>query len=95
MNPVRSCAVGTRPIRALALVIGWVAVLGSSVAAAAGEETYDGRGTDDTVRMVVGGLIAIAAVTAVLTLVYVWHTSPRRRLRIARGRSSEASATEE
>jgi hypothetical protein len=87
--------VGYRPIRALALVVVWLAVVGSSVAGAAGEEIYDGRSTDDTVRMVVGGLLAIAAVTAVLTLVYIWHTSPRRRLRIARNRSPEAPAVEE
>ena len=85
----------TRPIRALALVGVWLVVFGSSVAGAVGEEQYDGRSTDDTVRMVVAGLLAIAAVTAVLMLVYVWHTSPRRRLRIARSRSSDGPASEE
>lgn len=95
MNPVRSCAVGTRPIRALALVVAWLVVTASPVAAAAGDESYDGRSTEDTVRIVVGGLVAIAAVTAVLMLVYIWHTSPRRRLRIARGRTAESSTSEE
>jgi hypothetical protein len=65
------------------LAASWWVLVAAIPAAAQDDSAYDGRSTDDTVRLVVGGLIAIAAATAVLALVYVWHTSPRRRTRVA------------
>lgn len=53
----------------------------------ADEEEFDGRSTEDTVRFVVGTLVGIAAVTTVMMLVFIWHTSPRRRLRVATRRA--------
>ena len=47
------------------------------------EDEFDGRSTADTVRVVVGSLIAVAGATAILMLVFIWHTSPRRRFRVA------------
>jgi hypothetical protein len=54
---------------------------------ATGQDEFDGRSTEDTVRLVVGTLVGIAGVTSVMMLVFVWHTSPRRRLRVATRRA--------
>lgn len=43
--------------------------------------------TSDTVARIRRDLIAIAALTAVGLVVYVWHTSPARRVRVAAGRA--------
>jgi len=56
------------------------------------ENDFDGRSTQDTVRLVVGSLIAIAVGTAVMMVVFVWHTSPRRRLRVATRRAERRRA---
>jgi hypothetical protein len=62
---------------------------------AAAEATSTGGSTVESVtttetrlRRVVIGLVAVAAVTAVLTLGYARHTSPRRRARIAAEREA-------
>ena len=59
---------------------------------AADEEEFDGRTTADTVRLVVGSLIAIAIGTALLMLMFIWHTSPRRRFRVATRRAERRRA---
>ena len=56
------------------------------------DDEFDGRSTRDTVRLVVGSLIGIAAGTAVMMVVFVWHTSPRRRLRVATRRAERRRA---
>lgn len=56
------------------------------------EEPFDGRSTDDTVRLVVGALIGIAAATALMMFMFIWHTSPRRRLRVATRRAARRRA---
>jgi hypothetical protein len=88
VKPVRSGIV-IRPHRALFLMVTWWWLV-VSPAAAQEEDAYDGRSTDETVRFVVGGLIAIALATAVLMLVFIWHTSPRRRQRVASRRGAGA-----
>lgn len=62
-----------------------MALVALPAVAAAQQDTaaFDGRSTQDTVRVVVGSLVGLAGVVFVLLLVYVWHTSPRRRLRVA------------
>jgi hypothetical protein len=56
------------------------------------DDAFDGRSTRDTVRFVVGALVAIAGVTAVALLVFVWHTSPSRRQRVADRRADRGRA---
>ena len=56
---------------------------------AADEEEFDGRSTAATVRLVVTSLIAVAGVTAIMMLMFIWHTSPRRRFRIATRRAEQ------
>jgi hypothetical protein len=56
------------------------------------EDEFDGRSTADTVRVVVGSLIAVAGATAILMLVFIWHTSPRRRFRVANRRAERRRA---
>jgi hypothetical protein len=63
-----------------------------AVVDAADDDDFDGRSTRDTVRFVVGSLVAIAGVTAVSLLVFVWHTSPSRRQRIAVRRADRSRA---
>lgn len=60
-----------------------VLVFAQGAAASDAIAEYDGRSTEDTVRLVVGSLVGIAAVVTVLLVAYVWHTSPRRRARVA------------
>ena len=76
LRPVRSFVVG---------LLGMAAVGLSSLLAQ--DDVYDGRSTEDTVRLVVGGLVGIAVAVALLTVLYLWHTSPGRRLRIAEARA--------
>ena len=75
----------TRTRATASVAAGLVSVLILAPAAAASDATaeYDGRSTEDAVRLVVGSLVGIAAVTAALLVAYVWHTSPRRRARVA------------
>jgi len=101
VNPVRSRTVARPaffPIRVPHRALGFVGLTAAwwwvtAAPVVAQDESYDGRSTDDTVRLVVGGLVAIAVGTAVLTLVYLWHTSPRRRHRVAARRAQSEDAT--
>ena len=80
----------SRPRTIAALAFGLLWFLAAVPPAVATDDTvadYDGRSTEDTVQLVVGSLVAIAVLTAVLLVAYVWHTSPRRRARVAARRS--------
>lgn len=48
--------------------------------------------TSDTVRRIRRELVTVGAVAAVALLVYLWHTSPRRRLRVAARQLQTAGA---
>ena len=48
---------------------------------------YDGRAADGQVDMVVASLVSIAAFMTVMLGLFLWHTSPRRRLLVARRRA--------
>lgn len=48
--------------------------------------------TSDTVQRIRRDLVVVGGVTAVALLVYLWHTSPRRRLRIAARRLERTGA---
>lgn len=48
-----------------------------------------GSTTDETVQITVRALVGIASVTTVAAVVFFWHTSPRRRLRIAGQRMND------
>ena len=48
--------------------------------------------TSDTVRRIRRELVAAGIVVSVALLVYIWHTSPRRRLRIAARRLDDVAA---
>lgn len=67
------------------------APIGAEIGQAA-DDGFDGRSTRDTVRFVVGALVAIAGATTVSLLVFVWHTSPRRRQRVANRRAERHRA---
>ena len=43
-------------------------------------------------RLVGGSLSAVAGATAILMLVFIWHTSPRRRFRVATRRAERRRA---
>ena len=60
--------------------------------AVADDDEFDGRSTADTVNIVVGSLIAVAGGTAFLMLMFIWHTNPRRRLRVAIRRAERRRA---
>ena len=60
--------------------------------AVADDDEFDGRSTADTVNIVVGSLIAVAGGTAFLMLMFIWHTNPRRRLRVATRRAERRRA---
>lgn len=48
---------------------------------------YDGRSADGQIDLVVTSLASIAAVMTVMLGFFLWHTSPRRRLQVARRRA--------
>lgn len=98
-SPVRSPARALRIAAVVAALLMGSAVVGTDSALGSphqlqetepsDEEPFDGRSTEDTVRVVVGSLMAIAGATALLMLGYIWHTSPRRRLRAATRRAEQ------
>ncbi|MEM7140540.1 MAG: hypothetical protein AAF548_05845 [Actinomycetota bacterium] len=53
--------------------------------------------TSDTVRRIRRDLLVVGSITGVALVIYLWHTSPRRRLRIAADRLADVdeSATAE
>ena len=48
---------------------------------------YDGRSADGQVDLVVTSLVLIAAFMTAMLGLFLWHTSPRRRLLVARRRA--------
>lgn len=76
--------------------VGVVSAAGESTVAQSDEGTDLGEGTErrlverqssERVDGVVIALFSIAGVMSVMLAVFLWHTSPRRRLRLARARS--------
>ena len=64
------------------------------------ERRLVGRDSSESVDAVFFGLMSIAAGLSVMLVIFVWHTSPRRRLRLSRGlawggRDARAVAGEE
>ncbi len=46
-------------------------------------EIFDENESEATIRWVTRALVGIAAGTGFLLVIYIWHTNPRRRLRVA------------
>ena len=52
-------------------------------------EAFDENESEATVEWVTRSLVGIAAGTGLLLVGYIWHTSPRRRLRVATRRRED------
>lgn len=56
-------------------------------------EAFDENESEATVEWVTRALVGIAAGTGLLLVGYIWHTSPRRRLRVATRRREDREAS--
>ncbi len=104
--PLRSDAVARVRIRSLIVLIVLVVSMATAVpatghaghshagdAAAAETDIFDENESESTIRWVTRALVGIAAGTGLLLVVYIWHTSPRRRLRVATRRRERREAS--
>ena len=87
---------GLHPVRSLLVALFVVGVLGfgSPVAAQvdgidAENDVFDANETESTIDAIRYQLWGIAGITGALLVVYVWHTDPARRQRVADRRQSE------
>ena len=87
---------GLHPVRSLLVALFVVNVLGfgSPVAAQvdgidAENDVFDANETESTIDAIRYQLWGIAGITGALLVVYVWHTDPARRQRVADRRQSE------
>ena len=53
------------------------------------DDVFDANETEGTIERVRYQLLAVAAVTGVLLVGYIWHTDPQRRLRVATRRRED------
>jgi hypothetical protein len=100
---LRSDPVSNVFFRSLFLGLGLALVMAVSIPAAAqddpsGEpadevEVFDENESEATVEWVTRALVGIAAGTGLLLVGYIWHTSPRRRLRVATRRREDREAS--
>lgn len=72
-----------------------VTVLDDTDEAQPGSEIVRDHETSDTVQRIRRELILVGIVAAAALLIYVWHTSPARRLRVAAKRVERATGSEE
>ena len=84
------------PVRSLLVALFVVSVLGfgSPVAAQvdgidAENDVFDANETESTIDAIRYQLWGIAGITGALLVVYIWHTDPARRQRVADRRRSE------
>lgn len=87
---------GLHLVRSLLVALFVVSVLGfgSSVAAQvdgidAENDVFDANETESTIDAIRYQLWGIAGITGALLVVYIWHTDPARRQRVADRRRSE------
>jgi hypothetical protein len=87
---------GLHPVRSLLVALFVVGVLGfgSPVAAQvdgidAENDVFDANETESTIDAIRYQLWGIAGITGVLLVLYVWHTDPARRQRVADRRQSK------
>ena len=87
---------GLHPVRSLLVALFVVGVLGfgSPVAAQvdgidAENDVFDANETESTIDAIRYQLWGIAGITGALLVVYIWHTDPARRQRVADRRRSE------
>lgn len=87
---------GLHPVRSLLVALFVVSVLGfgSPVAAQvdgidAENDVFDANETESTIDAIRYQLWGIAGITGALLVVYIWHTDPARRQRVADRRRSE------
>lgn len=87
---------GLHPVRSLLAALFVVGVLGfgSPVAAQvdgidAENDVFDANETESTIDAIRYQLWGIAGITGALLVVYIWHTDPARRQRVADRRRSE------
>ena len=87
---------GLHPVRSLFVALFVVSVLGfgSPVAAQvdgidAENDVFDANETESTIDAIRYQLWGIAGITGALLVVYIWHTDPARRQRVADRRRSE------
>ena len=87
---------GLHPVRSLLAALFVVGVLGfgSPVAAQVGgidaeNDVFDANETESTIDAIRYQLWGIAGITGALLVVYIWHTDPARRQRVADRRRSE------
>ena len=83
----------SRCIRAFVVAFVVAAVLGFGPASASSafapsqdletDEGFDGNETEGTIDRVRLQLLGVAAITGALLVVYIWHTDPERRRRVA------------
>lgn len=67
--------------------LGFVAV--AAPVGAQDDDTFDENETESTIDSIRYQLWGIAAVSGVLLVVYIWHTDPARRQRVAERRRSD------